>query len=58
MLSKKLFASEFADENLSDELKQRLLAKALSRCLANGETLFLQGSPADSVISLSQVQCS
>lgn len=49
MLSKKLFASEFADENLSDELKQRLLAKALSRCLANGETLFLQGSPADSV---------
>ncbi len=49
MLYQKMPASEFADEGLSDELKQRLLAKARSKCLAKGETLFLQGSPADSV---------
>jgi CRP-like cAMP-binding protein len=49
MPSQKLLSSEFANDDLSDALKQRLLAKARLRCLAKGESLFLQSSPADSV---------
>lgn len=49
MLFKEHLASEFADGDFSDALKQRLLAKARSRCLGKGESLFLQGSPANAV---------
>ncbi len=49
MLSQKLFASKFSADDLSDELKQKLLSKARLRRLAKGESLFHQGSAPHSV---------